>query len=82
MPAQPVDATPSSLLTRQYLLHGTDLLGPSQLEPKQGFVLFTSMPLGEFSFVDARGMDFEQVLHRPLETTEFIEHWRSDFTHD
>jgi hypothetical protein len=46
-----------------------DPYGGTQSEPKQGFVLFESTPVDEISLVDYYLGDFEQVLHRPIETT-------------
>jgi hypothetical protein len=37
VPAQPVDATPSSRLIWQYFPSGIDLYGCAHSEPKQGF---------------------------------------------
>jgi hypothetical protein len=52
-----------------------DPCGCTQSEPKQGFVLFELTPANEISLVDYYFGDFEEVLHRPLETTPVIVMW-------
>ena len=53
MPAQPVDATPSNRLIRQYFPSRIDLYGSTQSEPKQGSVLFESTLAYEISLLDS-----------------------------
>jgi hypothetical protein len=54
LPAQPVDATPSNHLIRQYFLYGTDVLRGIQSKPKQGFVLFELPSANEIRLVDSQ----------------------------
>jgi hypothetical protein len=50
---QPVDATPSNQLIRQYFPKRIVLCGKTQSEPKQGSVLLESTLANEIGFVDS-----------------------------
>jgi len=79
VPAQPVDATPSSQLICQYFPSGIDLYGKTLSESKQGFVLFGSTLVNEISLVSIIKGGCEQVLQRPIETATLIGLWPKTF---
>ncbi len=75
LPAQPVDATPSSQLIRQYFPQRTDLSGCAQLEPKQGSVLVCIYALERIKLRRLLLVGFELVLRRHIETTPLLGNW-------
>src|SRR5579864_9365346 len=71
VPAQPVDATPSNRLIRQYFPSRIDLYGSTQSEPKQGSVLFESMLANEISLVDSYKKSSSKCCIDPLRPPDF-----------
>src|SRR5580692_10327290 len=69
MPAQPVDATPSSALIRQCFHRENHLFGCTRSKPSQGSVPTGVALASDFSFCFQCEVGSNLVLHRPIETT-------------
>ena len=74
LPAQPVDATPSNELIRQYFPLENRSVRLYSIRPSQGGVPFESTLANELLAVEPLQVDFELVLRRHIEIAVFTRH--------